>query len=99
LAIGFCQAQPDLKDEWYLDLKFLPAACPLAKVRVKDKDQVVAWVYQRPHSAGGRSYGNTLGHFHEKFLLEPFRRAVVNGILWTAHCEIPNGGAPCVLPG
>lgn len=95
-----CRGWPDfdLKDEWYLDLKFLPSARPLAKVRVKDKDQIVAWAYQRPDSAGGRSYGNTLGHFHENFLLEPFRRAIVNGILWTARCEIPEGGAPCALP-
>lgn len=83
-----------LKDEWYLNLRFLPAARPLLKVRVKDKDQVVAWVYERPDS-GGRSFGNTLGHFHENFGIEPFRRLIVNGILWTARCEIPPGGAPC----
>ncbi len=87
----------DLKDEWYLNLKFLPAAKPLLKVRVKDKDQVVAWVYERPDSKAGRSYGNTLFHFHENFAVEPFRRALVNGILWTAHCEIPEGGAPCAV--
>ena len=84
-----------LNDEWYVNLKFLPAAKPLLKVRVKDKDQVVAWVYERPESNGGRSFGNTLGHFHENFGIEPFRRFLVNGILWTAHCEIPEGGASC----
>lgn len=88
----------DHQDEWYLDLKFSPTAQPLAQVRVKDKDQVVAWAYERPDSAGGRSYGNTLGHFHENFLQEPVRRVLVNGILWTARCEIPAGGAPCELP-
>lgn len=84
-----------LNDEWYLNLKFLPAAKPLLKVRVKDKDQVVAWVYERPDSGGGRSFGNTLFHYHQNFAIEPFRRFIVNGILWTAHCELPEGGAPC----
>jgi hypothetical protein len=87
----------DLKDEWYLDLKFLPEAKPLAKVRVKGKEQVVAWVCDRKDSAGGRSYGNTLGHFHENFGIEPFRKAIVNGVLWTAHRDIPVGGAPCAI--
>ena len=59
--------------------------------------QAVGWVYERPGSNGGRSYGNTLGHFHELFGKEPFRRMLVNGILWTAHHKIPQAGAPCVL--
>lgn len=92
----------DVKDEWYLNLKFRPEAKPVAKIRVKakegeeEKDQVVAWVYERKDS-GGRSYGNTMGHYHENFGLEPFRKAVVNGILWTAHREIPDVGAPCAV--
>jgi len=88
-------ADYDLTDEFYLDLKFLPSATPVLKVRAGDKDQTVAWVYERPDSNGGRSYGNTLGHFHENFGIDPFRRALVNAILWTAHYEIPAGGAPC----
>ncbi len=87
----------DLTDEFYLNLKFLPEARPVLKVRVGDKSQTVAWVYERPGSNGGRSYGNTLGHFHQLFLREPFRRMIVNGILWTAHYEVPREGAPCVL--
>lgn len=82
-------------EEFYLDLKFLPEAKPVMTVSVQGKDQVVGWVYER--AGGGRSYGNTLGHFHECFTTEPFRRAIVNGILWTAHHEIPQSGAPCTL--
>jgi type 1 glutamine amidotransferase len=88
-----------LNEEWYLDLKFLAGAKPIAKARVKDKDQVVAWAYERPGARAGRSYGNTLGHFHENFLIEPFRKAIVNGILWTTHREIPAAGAPCAIAG
>jgi len=85
----------DLKDEFYLNLKFLPESKPILKVRVKDKEHTVAWAYERPGASGGRSYGNVLGHFHGLFGLEPFRRAIVNGILWTAHREVPPEGAPC----
>jgi aldose 1-epimerase len=37
----------------------------------------------------------TLGHFHTLFLQEDFRRMLVNGILRTAHYEVPESGAPC----
>jgi type 1 glutamine amidotransferase len=85
----------DLMDEFYLDLKFLPEALPVLKVAVKGKDQTVAWVYERPGTSGGRSYGNTLGHFDTLFQRPGFRKMLLNGILWTAHCEIPSDGAPC----
>ncbi len=86
-----------LTDEYYLNLKFLPAAQPILQVPVKGKQQTVAWCYERPESHGGRSYGNTLGHFHQLFEREDFRRMLVNGILWTAHVDIPSTGAPCKL--
>jgi type 1 glutamine amidotransferase len=83
-----------LKDEFYLNLKFLPEAKPVLQVSVKGQKQTVAWVYERPESDGGRSYGNTLGHFHELFEQEAFRRMFVNGILWTMHVQIPEAGSP-----
>jgi len=91
----------DLRDEFYLAPDLMPKATPLFKVRVKGrndpapKDHVMAWAYERPD--GGRAYGNTLGHFHENLGIEPFRKALVNGILWTAGRRIPQAGAPCVL--
>ena len=84
-------------DEIYLGLKLLPAAVPVTKARVKDKDQTVGWVHERPNSNGGRSFGNTLGHFHKNFCVQEFRQDLTNGILWTAHCDIPPDGAPCKL--
>jgi hypothetical protein len=41
----------------------------------------------RPNSNGGRSYGNVLGHFHELFSREEFRRVLVNGILWNMQLK------------
>jgi type 1 glutamine amidotransferase len=87
----------DLRDEYYLNLKFEPTAKPALKVNIKAGEQIVAWTYERPNSRRGRSYGSTLGHFYDNFKLEAFRRAIVNGILWTAHRKLPRAGAPVAL--
>jgi type 1 glutamine amidotransferase len=84
----------DLKDEYYLNLRFAPAAKPVLKVSVSGQDHVVAWTYERPGARRGRSFGVVLGHFYDNFKLEQFRKMLVNGILWTAHREVPPGGAP-----
>jgi type 1 glutamine amidotransferase len=84
----------DLREEFYLNLKFDERAHPVLKANVDGKDQVVAWVLERPDSKNGRSFGTTLGHFHDNFVLENFRRAIVNGILWAAHVDVPENGAP-----
>ncbi len=85
----------EIHDELYLNMKLSPRAKPLLKVRAKDKDQVVAWTLEREKSTGGRSFGVTLGHFHENFGIEAFRRMLVNGILWAANIEVPPEGAIC----
>jgi type 1 glutamine amidotransferase/HEAT repeat protein len=87
----------DQYDEIYLRTKILEASVPQVSVDVKGTEEVVAWTYERPDSNGGRSYGNTLGHFHDNFWIPSFRRNVVNGILWTAHHEVPEGGAVCLI--
>ena len=85
----------DLHEEYYLNMKFHPKSTPVIEVEIDGKRQVVAWVLER--RGGGRSFGTTLGHFHENFTIEAFRRAIVNGILWTARLEVPEGGAPCAI--
>ncbi len=94
----------DLHDEFYLNLKFHERARAVLRVNVEGKDQTVAWVFERAAGGAGgkdavkgRSFGTTLGHFHENFGIEAFRRAIVNGILWSAHVEVPAAGAPVAL--
>jgi type 1 glutamine amidotransferase len=87
----------DLRDEYYIQLRFEPAVKPVLSVRLNDKDHTVAWAYERPDSKGGRSFGFVCGHFHANFAEKPFRQALVNGILWTAHREVPEAGAPCEI--
>jgi len=80
------------RDEWYYRLRFLPAAKASARVTVAGEDHPVAWTFERPD--GGRSFGFVGAHFHDNFAEEPFRRLIVNGILWTLKAEVPEGGAP-----
>jgi type 1 glutamine amidotransferase len=84
----------DLHDEFYCNMKFHNLMKPVLKVNVDGKDQIVAWVVDRPDSHDGRSFGTTLGHFHENYGIPDFRKALVNGILWAAHVEVPRNGAP-----
>lgn len=80
----------ELHDEYYLN-PTIQGATPLLQVTTKGQDVVVGWAYERP--GNGRAYATTLGHFYRNFQLEAFRRTIVNAILWTAHVEIPPGGA------
>jgi type 1 glutamine amidotransferase len=84
----------ELRDEYYLDLKFLPEARPVLSVHIKDKDYTVGWAYERPKHNGGRSFGFVCGHFHDNFGEKDFRKAIINGVLWTAHLDVPPEGAP-----
>ncbi len=87
----------DLRDEFYLELKFKEKATPILQVELNKKVHTVAWTYERPDSKGGRSFGCVLGHFHANFGEKPFRQALVNGILWTAHRDVPEMGAPVAI--
>ncbi len=81
-------------EEYYLGMRVVEGAVPVVKVEIADgREDVVAWCYQRPD--GGRSYANTLGHYHFNFSNPSFLKMYVNGILWTARYEIPAAGAKC----
>lgn len=84
----------ELHDEFYMGMTFLERTTRVLKVNVEGVEETVAWTYERPdESGGGRSFGCTLLHFHENMKIEAFRRAIVNGILWSAGVEVPEGGA------
>jgi type 1 glutamine amidotransferase len=87
----------ELNDEFYLNTQVAPGAETLLEVEVDGKPVPVAWTYERPVSAGGRSFGTTLGHFHRNFGLEAFRKLMVGGILWAAHVSLPADGPPVAV--
>ncbi len=80
----------ELHDEYYLN-PTIEKATPLLQVTAKENPVVVGWAFER--SDGGRSFGTTLGHYYRNFQQEPFRRMIVNSILWTAKVTVPDGGA------
>jgi hypothetical protein len=84
-----------MRDEWYYELRFLPAAKPVALAKVGGKDYPVGWAYERP--TGGRSFGFVGLHFHDNLASEPFRRLIVNGVLWAAKAEIPATGSSVTM--
>jgi type 1 glutamine amidotransferase len=84
----------NLREEYYFKICFLPEARPVMNTVIEGKDYPIGWTYERPNSNGGRSFGFVGGHFHDNFGIKGFRQAVVNGILWTAHIDIPEKGAP-----
>ena len=86
---------PLLRDEWYLNPIIAPGATPQWQVDAEGETLVVAWSHTRQN--GGRAFAITVGHFWENFTHEPFRRAVVNAILWSAKIEVPPSGAPVDL--
>jgi hypothetical protein len=55
----------------------------------------VAWVVER--ADGGRGFGFTGGHFHRNWENENFRKLVLNGLLWVAKADVPDGGVPSVV--
>jgi len=88
----------ELRDEWYLNLRWHQRVHPVLKVNVDGMDHVVAWTFERTGEWGpGRSFGTTLAHFHDNFEIEAFRRAIVNGILWSAGVDVPTDGAPVAV--
>jgi type 1 glutamine amidotransferase len=57
---------------------------------MKHEPQTVAWAYERP--GGGRGFGFTGAHYHKNWGNNDFRKLVLNGLLWTAHVEVPPNG-------
>jgi hypothetical protein len=36
-------------------------------------------------------------HYHDNWKDPDFRRLIVNAVLWTAHLNVPAGGAPVAM--
>jgi hypothetical protein len=92
-------------DGWLYNLHFLPGAVPVIAGQVPDKArtsadakahagraETIGWAYERKD--GGRSFAFTGADWHTNWKAEGQRKLVVNGILWSAKREIPEGGAP-----
>ena len=82
-----------LADEFYYRLKFAQpdgSVTPLLRVQIEDEAHSVAWAWERPDQ--GRSFGFSGLHFHKNWQHEPYRRMVVQGIVWTVKLPVPPEG-------
>ena len=92
-------------DGWLYNLHYLSGAVPVIAGKVPDKarttadakahagrDETIGWAYERKD--GGRSFAFTGADWHTNWRVEAQRKLVVNGILWSAKLEVPEGGAP-----
>lgn len=68
---------------------------PTVRAR-KGMAEHLLWVRERPD--GGRGMGFTGGHYHWFWACDSFRTAVLNGIVWTAGLDVPEGGVPSKRP-
>ena len=92
------------KDGWLYNLHFAEKgvtpvlAGPMPEDSRKTADarahagraETVAWTYERPN--GGRSFGFTGCDLHANWADANQRLLVLNGLLWTAKIEVPEGG-------
>jgi len=90
------------EDEWYFDFGFCPdkrRVTPVmtGKLPPRDpQDKVLAWACTR--ADGGRGFGFAGGHYDKNWHMEPFRKLVLNGILWVAKAKVPSEGVASVQP-
>jgi type 1 glutamine amidotransferase len=96
----------EARDEFYYKIRLMPQAKAVMSATVLDRKknvypfETIGWIYQREDKGplgDGRSFGFTGCHFHLNWGIPEFRRMVVNGILWTAGVDVPQGGAPVDL--
>ena len=55
-----------------------------------DGPEVAAWAYEREDGGRGFAYGGL--DFHNTLLIDDVRRFVLNGLVWAAGMEVPEGG-------
>jgi hypothetical protein len=95
-----------LRDEIYYQLLFANDAgagadaggvTPILRALqpTSNKVETVAWTWER--EGGGRSFSYTGMHFHDRWLMDPIRRLIVNAILWVAGYDVPEAGAAVAM--
>ena len=58
--------------------------------------ETVAWCVERP--GNGRGFAIVMPHFYKNWANDDLRRFILNGIVWTAKLEVPDGGVQTTLP-
>ncbi|MHC4497637.1 MAG: ThuA domain-containing protein [Planctomycetota bacterium] len=83
-------------DEFYYRIRFGQDDARLVPVMTamlpgrQPQREILAWAVERED--GGRGFGFTGGHFQKNWGMDPFRKMILNAILWTAKVEVPEDG-------
>lgn len=65
----------------------------------KGEPQHLAWTYERDDDyQKGRGFSFTGLHYHWNWQIDSYRKAVLNGVAWTARLEIPENGIEVASP-
>jgi hypothetical protein len=73
----------------------VPLAGPPAPPPENVEQSLVGWAIERP--GGGRGFTMTGVHFHNNLLIDSYRKALLNGIVWAAGIDVPKGGVQCKI--
>jgi type 1 glutamine amidotransferase len=90
------------EDEWYFDIRFRRDErrfVPVMTGRLPPwapEDKILAWAVDRRD--GGRGFGFAGGHYHKNWHMEPFRKVVLNALLWAAKVDVPENGVSSAQP-
>ncbi|MGB9598085.1 MAG: hypothetical protein ACPL7B_17495, partial [Candidatus Poribacteria bacterium] len=47
---------------------------------------------------GGRGFGFTGGHFHDKWAVDEIRKFILNALIWIAKIDVPENGVETPTP-
>ena len=61
----------------------------------KPQEETVAWCIERPDS--GRGFGIVMPHFFKNWKQDSLRKLIMNGVVWTAHQNVPDQGVDSAL--
>ena len=84
-----------IKEEVYFRMRFRDSDPRLQPILLKQADgppleNALSWAVER--EGGGRGFSFTGGHYFSHWWNPNFRGLVLNGIVWAAGIEIPDGG-------
>ena len=88
-----------LNEEYYYNMRFREDDARLIPILAtpipgEPDVQTVAWAVQRRD--GGRGFVFTGGHMHSNWYLPDLLKMMLNGIVWSAKINVPQGGVECV---
>ena len=66
------------------------------KAIANKEPQHLGWCVERKD--GGRGFGFTGGHYHDKWAHDDLRKFILNAIVWTAKIEVPKNGISTPTP-